>query len=243
MQRLTRSTICILAQLFLIALLTKSAEAFVLETKKNDGILHLEIGAANYEAKKGNAKERFWVLDHELEKLVAEYGPRGKVYLNDIQTDGLKLAVAHAKKWLKQRGYTEITVLELPGDYTKIKVPFVKSASMNHPGWEQLADPLQQTKIVQSLRRLARYSETGLKINTYFYDAKNPAMQTLIKSLPRTIQLEDTKTFGHEYHKPDGSTLNATHGRPKIYRLTVSNPQDCYLSIVSTLINSEPTRK
>jgi hypothetical protein len=136
-------------------------------------ILHLEIGAANYSASDGNSPYRFRILDDTLEKLIAEYGEKGTIYLNDIDESGLALAASHLNDWLRARNYTDIQILQVKGDFLKVEFSKVKTAHMKNPDYRQLPfgesedpDSAINKKLFQRLEDISELSETGLVITT-----------------------------------------------------------------------------
>ena len=136
-------------------------------------ILHLEIGAANYSASVGNSPFRFRILEDTVEKLIAEYGVKGTIYLNDIDESGLALATSHLKNWLQSRNYNYIHVIELKGDFLNVEFLKVKTAHMKNPDYRLLPfgesddpDSIINKNLFNKMDEIAELSETGLIITT-----------------------------------------------------------------------------
>jgi hypothetical protein len=189
-------------------------------------IKHLELGAANY-GHSAYSSKRFLVLEQTLRDLVEQYGPHGKIYLNDINEYGLGLAVEFTRIWLKKNGYYDISVIALPGDYTLLNLPLVTSAHLTNPEWSQLPNPKNgpaaNQRIVKNLERIASASTTGLMITTYYFGAIQMAAEFLQHS-----SVERTGRTGHYYYFPDGSDPRTTFSgswntefQPKVFILKV----------------------
>jgi hypothetical protein len=186
-------------------------------------ISHLELGAANYGAEYGEGAKRFEILEHTVLDLIKNYGPRGVIYLNDIDRSGLNLAVDHLAKWLTEKGLVDISIVSLLGDYSRIRLPEVKSAHLSNPGADQLPSAwagIFNHHIVRDLERVALQSETGLKITSYFTEG-DQAYVPRIADYAQVTVLKKISSSGYEYHLPNGEdwrtyydesrSINASH--------------------------------
>lgn len=193
-------------------------------------ILHLELGVANYGPKGHQTVDRFKVLDETLADLVAQYGKSGTIYLNDIDGGGLELAVSHAKDWLSERGLQDISIKPLPGDYTKIPLPSVKSAHLSNPG--QMQVPMakrpehENEAIVFHLERIASHSESGLRISSY-YRHPLPDHMGLLGKLARSSVFLETGQDGYAYRDP------VLHDRkPQSSKLFILMPKERFCALM-----------
>lgn len=189
-------------------------------------ILHLELGAANYSEKDGDNLRRFDVLGREFQKLVGLYGEQGTVYLNDIDESGLQKAVTYARQWFGDRHY-QVEIVPLAGDYTKIQLPFVKSMTLNNPGYDQLPVPefhtmreeskrIHNRALVEKFETLSDHSETGLKITSYYNEPAYPAMNEFPKWVKRS-EFVLTGELAPEYVGPAGQRTSSR--APAVYYL------------------------
>lgn len=203
-------------------------------------ILHLELGAANYHTPNQQAPttKKFKVLELIALELVELYGPRGVIYLNDRNTQGLQAAESHLRAFLDARGYTEVTIQLRPGDFNKIELPRVKSMNLTNPGRSMLpsyGDPifemlmemelemnpkieatlehLANNETVKNLTRLARKSQTGVAINTYFFGS----LMRLQSMLPKDYSIIHLGT-GLPYYDVTGTKI-ASDEDPERFRL------------------------
>ena len=188
------------------------------------GIVHLELGAANYQAQdegRPNYPKRWHILEKTFERLIEKYGPSGKIYLNDLDQTGLEEVVEFSKKWLAERGYDRIEIVELVGDYNLIQLPSrVKTAHLSHPAPGQLTGFGYETvdylgisnwgkHTVRTYIRIAQGSETGLKITT-LYTAKPmnliPRLREIVTQYGNDeIKLVETGKIGLGYYDDLGT--------------------------------------
>ncbi len=163
-------------------------------------ILHLELGAANYSASYSNSSKIFSVLEKTLQNMTEKYGNKGTIFINDIDSEGLKLAVVFAESWVAERGYS-IKIVPIPGDYTQIDLPHVKTLHLTNPTWNQLPNqkyPEERKATAESLEKIAALSETGLIITTYF----QKEMEYLDKVISPASTLKNTRKNGYHYYFP-----------------------------------------
>jgi hypothetical protein len=173
------------------------------------GLSHLELGVANYQPIPGANKNRYRVLEQTLADLIEEYGSAGTIYLNDIDYKGLEDAARHAKNWLLDSGYSEIKIISLPGDYTEINLPQVKTAHLKNPGYTQLGIGPKHgpfaAYIIQRLEKIARLSESGLMIVSYYYQTNAPYIYNIPKYIQNSVFVETDRISPYYYYTTNGS--------------------------------------
>lgn len=171
-------------------------------------IKHLELGAANYGPDQGVSPNRYKVLDETLADLINEYGTQGTIYLNDIDSVGLDMAAGHVEEWLRARGLTHIEVKLLPGDYTRIKLPQVKSLHLSNPGNDQIPTPekseQRNQELVEAFERIAAHSETGMRISSFYYWPHHNYISVLMSLVKDSVFIA-TGEKGYMYYTPDGT--------------------------------------
>jgi len=184
----------------------------------NAELLHLELGVANNDEAllSENGPGRFRYLEWSIQKRINLFGSKGTIYLNDEHTEGLSLAVIHLRQWLATKKYSDVKVVELPGDYTGIPLPIVKSANLGNPGTLQIPSdsryfqtPEERIKIIQDLIRISAVSETGLTITT--------SMKEHMETFQRLIsahggKLTTQNVVPEQYRWPDGKTYEGHFG-------------------------------
>ncbi len=204
-----------------VAIITFIALSFFSLDSRSD-ILHLELGAANYDvftAHRKDAPIRFEVLRKTLQDLTEKYGSQGTIYLNDIVPEGLNLAMEFAKSWAAEKGYVGIKFIAILGDYMKVDLPKVKSLHLTNPTWMQLpnrSEPGRRKELAAALEEVASLSETGLKITTYFLSEMN----YLNENISSNSALTNTKENGYRYYFSDG--LDPGYENPKIFVLSAN---------------------
>ena len=180
-------------------------------------LLHIELGAANYDSyssHKEDSPKRFEVLKKTLEDLVTQYGKKGTIYLNDIIPEGLELAMNFAKSWAQAQGYAEIKFIPLLGDYMQMELPKVKSLHLTNPTWLQLPNqtyPQDRKKLTRVLEKVASSSESGLVITTYFLNE----MRYLNQNLSSSYQFIQTQKKGYQYFYSSGE--DPGYGKPDVF--------------------------
>ncbi|NGX26843.1 MAG: hypothetical protein K940chlam6_00768 [Chlamydiae bacterium] len=91
-----------------------------------DGWIHLELGAGNYgefgghSRKKGrfNPEVQYAVLFWTLDELVNRFGEVGVMLINDRKAADIEYAAEKLREYALQKGYSHISVITAPGDYT-----------------------------------------------------------------------------------------------------------------------------
>jgi hypothetical protein len=194
-------------------------------------IRHLEIGAANYSAKGGNAKERFLILEKTAKNLIASYGAIGTIYLNDIDESGLEMAKTHLSAHLLNRGYSKIDVVAILGDYTEIDLPFIKTAHMKNPDYTQLPtgpdkdiNSTTNKKVLSALDKIALKSETGLFITSEYEILLRPENWPL-----RNSDFVPTGRIGLAYYAANHKDGDGYMDAPKEYHIKPKN--GCFATI------------
>jgi len=186
--------------------------ALTIPTLATAEISHLELGAANYSAEEGNDPKRFLTLERTTRKLIRMFGREGIIYLNDIDPSGLTLCAEHMRNWLQERGYENVRIVELPGNYTQIELPKVKTALLNHPDTSQINR--------RDLRRVAEFSETGLTVITGHRDLYTHNNAGFNDHEGIVDWIVDTKKRGDEYFYPDGNQDHGAVGyKHPVYRI------------------------
>lgn len=185
---------------------------------------HLELGAANYGADAGNHILRYDFLKRTIQDVINRDGPRGVIYLNDIVEDGLELAQNTLVEWLRQKGYSNIRVTSILGDYNEIDIPYVHSAHLGNPGHDQLpnksGNESSNRRIIDGLKRLAIHSDTGLTITSFFHAESSQNYMGLLGDLlvnDKDWSLVDTGRVGDLYFSPNPSVEIASDFVPRIF--------------------------
>jgi hypothetical protein len=180
----------------------------ILKAEIND----IEFGVANYSLGYGNSEHRFDFLIQSVADLIKKDGDDGIIYLNDIEVDGLEFAYKTLSQWLKTNGYFNIKLIMLPGDYTKINLPLVRSAHLGNPSWMQLPSnsvyEYRSIEITAGLLRLAAHSETGLKITSYYNEGRYDHIHSLREFVKKSQKGEfiESQEAGHPYLLQDGTS-------------------------------------
>lgn len=147
--------------------------------QKQEGILHLELGAANYGISEYESPLEYpspelqlGSLVHTLDELVQEFGPRGAFFINDLRKDDTRYAANFLARYAASQGLRDIEVIPKHGSYFKIRPPKVKTMHLKHP------DPsMHKPKNIKHLQRLATYSETGLELTIWYPEKVIEAFQ------------------------------------------------------------------
>lgn len=184
-------------------------------------ISHLEVGGANLSTLPRLPYSQFRVLENEFGRLIKIYGTNGVIYLNDSDRKGLAQVVAFAKRWMLDQGYPEIKIIPLLGDYNKIELPEVTTASLNNPGLPQLTERMNVLigpALVPGLERIAKHSRTGLRISSQFYTGVSSAVTRLKDQLSNEFEWVDTGEFGSDYIS-NHFNYQKYHPRPKVFVL------------------------
>lgn len=130
---------------------------------------HVEWGGANY------ANPKLVDVDNAIatiEALIRRHGPkaRGIFYLNDAFEGPTMAAVTRLKQECVRRGWRNVEIRPLVGDYLTVVPPRTTSAHMKNPEKEILAKP-------ERLKALARASETGLVLDTFYPFSQAPGVE------------------------------------------------------------------
>ncbi len=135
--------------------------------------IHAEYGAGNYggtaligDVGIHNLRKRhpdqFRVLYDELDGLVATKGAKGVFYLNDLVAEHALYAAVKLAAYAQVKGYDQVMIRILPGDFTTIDLPVVGSAQLRNP------EPNFLVRVSGDLlQRLANSSASGLNLTTY----------------------------------------------------------------------------
>lgn len=214
------------------------------------GIRHLELGAANYVRRPGlsrqTLKNRYLILERVVDRLVAEYGPQGIIYLNDIEPSGLELAERYLKHYLRSKGMDQIEIKLIAGDYNKLTLDDldgqpVQTLYLNNPDKKQLPSAPEESspevqafwqhdywtnilpktfneQVTQNLLRLSSLSVTGLRINSYIYGA----MDRMARLLPPG-SLKELPQSGDDYFDMNGTHYFAEK-KSKVFILKSATP-------------------
>lgn len=161
-----------------------------------EDVNHLEIGAGHYSHPNETQPSRFHALENSLRTLKKHFGPHGKIYLNDLQPEGLALAMKFARQWLDENGRASVELVSWPGDIFSIPLPEVRTAFLNHP------DP----KVLTSMPRLLKVADTsqsGLRIVSTF-----PETVLQMTAVPEIRnRFFDTGSEGFPYYDYQGRKL------------------------------------
>lgn len=140
-----------------------------------------------------------------------QYGAKGIIYLNDIDSYGLELAVEHLRNWLIVNDYSEIQVIGLHGDYNSIELPKVNSAHLSNPDLLQLPRHTSERKnrdIVKRLVEIADGSESGLTIAASYSISQGAAVLKIGDYVSSEQFFEIYSDQGYRYRRAT-DTLNA----------------------------------
>lgn len=137
-------------------------------SEKENYIDHLEkIGTGSY-----NPEEQYAVLFWTLDELVSRYGGEGMFYVNDLYPEYAEYAAEKLEEYAQLKGYDQVTIDVLPGDYQSLGGRTFDSVHLKNPeislfyegmdGTTFLTSPekLQETR--ELLAHLATLSKGGL---------------------------------------------------------------------------------
>lgn len=184
---------------------------------------HLELGAANYaetmprstdpEFRGPLADSQLDVLFRTVEDIVSTRGRRGTIYINDLSLNQTRFAAAKLNRYLENRGYLQIQVVEWPGDFKQILLPKVQTVHLKNPEKNLFVNGIGET-----LQRIANRSEAGLEITTHYEDQ-------LIAYLHRNeSRLSRRLGDGDVYPTGQTATKKRIPGRYLLPSNTVSEP-------------------
>lgn len=134
--------------------------------------VHIEYGAANYDARRGGATLEN--LFETVDGLIQSQGVQGVFYVNDLQPGPTKIAAERLVQYLAEKNRyrlpampeIRIEVRALPGDYMRIALPRTHTAHLKHPENKFLLDP---QVAADALLRMAQRSASGLELHTYYH--------------------------------------------------------------------------
>jgi hypothetical protein len=208
----------VLQSFFRTSLLTFTFFILALSTLSAKEWSHLELGAGNYggtgvidetETYIPNLRKRhpdqYLLLFNELDALIHEHGPEIIFYVNDIFEDYAIYAAVKLRDYAVSKGYEQVKIRVLPGDFRAIKLPLVNSAHLRNPEPILLINlPFQETQA------LADISENGLDLTTY-WDILNPFSEWSLRrsGIGLTIKVIDENAASYIY--PDGRSFDEVH--------------------------------
>jgi hypothetical protein len=128
---------------------------------------HIEYGAANVASgvKVVQAGERLelTLLRNTLDTFVLQKGPKGLFYVNDLHPEMTARTGNALRAYATQKGWMDVEIRVLPGDYFQIELPYTDTAHlMNPPGELFQGNP----HLAEHLQHLADHSREGLYLVT-----------------------------------------------------------------------------
>lgn len=133
------------------------------------GWSHIEYGAANYGATRQLEDRKFTPgpLQHSLlvkflREKVAREGTEGVFYVNDLEAAAVHGAAETLRAEAETQGWSQLKIIEYPGDYTQIPLPETTTARNSHPHGSFFKEG-------PTLEKMIRRSKTGLEIVTHYY--------------------------------------------------------------------------
>lgn len=133
------------------------------------GWSHIEYGAANYGATRQSEDRKFTPgpLQHSLlvkflREKVAREGAEGIFYVNDLEPAAVHGAAEALRADAEMQGWSQLQIIEYPGDYTQIPLPETTSARNSHPHGSFFKEG-------PTLEKMIRRSKTGLEIVTHYF--------------------------------------------------------------------------
>lgn len=193
-------------------------------------INHIEYGATNHAGQNSNfnSENGFHGQTQSVGALLVMDGDTkanaGRIYLNDIDVNGLIVAANYLEKYLNDLNIdTQITPIDkladipdkyieivlVPGDFTKIDIPLTKTANLRNPAptvFSNLTYGSYRPEKTQ-LARMIKASEEGLKVTMRYehsvivdYNAPPDAFE-ILKNDFNNIQFTSTERKVNEiYH-------------------------------------------
>ncbi|ARN84649.1 hypothetical protein [Candidatus Nucleicultrix amoebiphila] len=186
----------------------------------------------------------FWTLD----RLVERYGTKGVFHINDLFEEYAQYAVEQLSKYAHEKGYHDILIQAVPGDYTKIcpsqtlklfqrtkydsvhlKNPEVSFYHVAMDGDNMYTNVQGRNQARKRLQKLANLSDNGL----YFFSiyTGNNFIPEIEKKefINKGIFYRETNAWGPvPYYFPEGTTIDIKHG--KVYYIESNqefNQDDC----------------
>lgn len=175
--------------------------------------LHVELGAANVERGIPQVAAAYSVLFRTVDRLIAEKGPEGSIVLNDISNEGLIAAKSQIELYLRQRGFNQVSVKILPGDFMNPSFTLPTGTSSVH-----LKNPFESFfhdgRALNAMLNLASQSAEGLEFSTYF----EAVFRSLLRTYPSQsgrLTIDHLPKDGIPYIGSDGKRILV----PSRYRL------------------------
>lgn len=130
--------------------------------------------------------EQYAVLFWTLDELVRRYGAKGRFCVNDINPSYADEAARQLKLYAEKKGYGEIRIESLPGDYLNVnnlydtahlKNPEVTFYNEKMDGDDFHSTPASRGKARKGLQKLASLSKTGLTFFTLYDNVFFPDLE------------------------------------------------------------------
>lgn len=130
--------------------------------------IHIEYAAGNY----GNSlafgnlfrSSNYEVLEKTVNVLYSEAGPKGIFFVNDLIEEWAQLAALSLRRYCLERRWKDIEVRVLPGDVTKIAIPYSHTAHLKNPR----IGLITLDGYSPFFKKLSLRSATGLEITTHY---------------------------------------------------------------------------
>lgn len=150
---------------------------------------HIELGGANYGSNPGVDKtylplfyiageNQFNILFNTVDNLIQEKGKTGCLFINDLHKADIDYAIEKLKQFIaRKHPDANIKIIPLPGDYFKLKLPFVNSIHLKNPEYQFFTE-LDKKSNQNRLQYFADHADEGLTFVTHY---KRPFLHRLEK--------------------------------------------------------------
>ncbi len=194
-----------------------------------------------------NPKYQYAVLFMTLDELISREGPSGVFHVNDLFKEYADFAVSKLKEYAKVKGYNEVIIESVPGDYEKIdpattlkqfkrkkydsvhlKNPEVSFFHYGMDGNNMITSASHRKKSRDTLQSLADLGTKGL----YFFpvDYKDYFIPTAEKEefIDEGLFYLPTNEWGPvAYYFPEGKIIPKIYGRVFFIQATQTQTEFC----------------
>ena len=177
--------------------------------------LFLEEGTGAYDP-----EEQYHVLFWTLDELINRFGEKGVFYVNDLYADYAEFAAEQLRDYAHVRGYTEVAIKVLPGDYRVLEEKKYDSIHLKNPeisfyyygmdGDEFLTSLEKQEETRKSLQHLANLSHEGLYL--FIIDSFVPKEEKLLMDREQ-FYLPSEEWESVPYIYPEGMVVSSEKSR------------------------------
>lgn len=123
-------------------------------SEKENYIDHLEETGSDYDP-----KEQYAILFWTLDELISRYGVEGTFYVNDLYSEYAAYAAHQLREYAKQKGYDQITIETLPGDYQMLGGRTFDSVHLKNPEISLFYEGMDGTTFLTSSEKLRETRE------------------------------------------------------------------------------------